>query len=290
MPTCQVYLEHLEDNRDESLHLVSPCTGSCQAELCEDLLEKCRADDAFSLKTLAILAAVIKIIQDVPLGSIFPKIPQEDRQKTFTTAPMAILLDAKKNAEPLGASCMCCQTEQADCNFYVVLGESESALKECAERCKDSIVVEEPAPFCLGECPEAVDYVFRNADRDPCFKDLKEQFPDLDEDLTRWTAGDVSMDELEEEYPSVTKFCREMTDLTLEGTVKILETCKNCDVDNPNGDEIVSIVPPDGTAPPDGTGVSTSLWIGLAVVGGVLLLLVAMILGWRAYKRRTGTQ
>ncbi len=289
--TCQVYLEHLEDNRDESLHLVSPCTGSCQAELCEDLLEKCRADD--DVKTLAIVAARVKINQDVPLGSIFPKIPQADRQKTFTTAPLAILLDAKKNAEPLGASCMCCQTEQStDCNFYVVLGESESALKECAERCKDSIIVEEPAPFCLGNCPEAVDYVL---DRDPCFEDLKEEFPDLDEDLTRWAAGDVSMNELEEEYPSVTEFCREMTDLTLEGIGKILETCKNCDVDNPklSGDEIVSIVPPDGTAgttaPPDGTGVSSALWIGLAVLGGVVLL-VAMILGWGAYKRRTGTQ
>ena len=66
-------------------------------------------------------------------------------------------------------------------------------------------------------------------------------------------------------------------------------------VDNPklSGDEIVSIVPPDGTAgttaPPDGTGVSSALWIGLAVLGGVVLL-VAMILGWGAYKRRTGTQ
>lgn len=148
----------------------------------------------FSLKTLAILAALTKVIQDVPLGSFFPKIPQEDRQKTFTTAPLAILLDAKKNAEPLGASCMCCQTEQGtDCNFYVVLGESESALKECAERCKDSIVVEEPAPFCLGNCPEALNYIL---DRDPCFEDLKEEFPDLDEDLTRWAAGDVSMNNI----------------------------------------------------------------------------------------------
>ena len=79
-----------------------------------------------------------------------------------------------------------------------------------------------------------------------------------------------------------------MTDLTLEGIGKILETCKNCGVDNPklSGDEIVSIVPPDGT----GASWTTSLWIGLAVVGGLLVLAIIIIFGRRAYKSRMGTQ
>ena len=88
------------------------------------------------------------------------------------------------------------------------------------------------------------------------------------------------MNELEEKYPSVTEFCRETMDVELEGFRTVLETCKNCGVDNPklSGDEIVSIVSPDGT------GGSFPLAISLAVLGGVVFLFLILV-GWLVFKK-----
>ena len=277
--SCREVLDDIEiGDSAEVQEFMRSCAQNCQSDQCKlGIVDRfCRAtDDPFDQTIKYGLLAVYRTLRDLPLGSIFPKISGKDREKTFSAAPMAILLIGGDHSQSLG-SCLCCRN--TDCNFYVVLGESERAAAEvCTEQCGDSNVVGEPSP-----------------DKEPiigksCQSELNTRFPDLDEDLSRWMEGEGSMDELEAEYPSVAELCRKVVESELEDFDLLTQICNDCG-DGSFRDSSVSFISADGSPISlDDTADSESkenIWIGIGIGIGVVVVVILAIILYRRHKNK----
>lgn len=279
--SCRKLLDDIESgDPPEFQEVLRSCAQNCQSDQCKDVVDFCRAtDDPYDQTIKYGLLAGYRTLRDLPLGSIFPKISGKDREKTFSAAPMAILLIGGDHSQSLG-SCLCCRN--TDCNFYVVLGESERAAAEvCTEQCGDSNVV----AWGAGVDNEPII-------EKPCQSELNTRFPDLDEDLTRWMEGEVSMDRLEAEYPSVAELCRKIVESELEEFDLLTQICNDCG-DGSFRDSSVSFISADGSPislDDTADSESSNIWIGIGIGIGVVVVIILAIILYRKYRKYKNEQ